>query len=148
MLTVVKQITAHVISGASLTTFCKFFYYAPILIYKAFLKPFVQQEWSSASLFPCNAPLILNRCSKWDALTKLQSDRVLACIPAPTDIALHKSKVTDTDVESQLAGSGIIFIGRKKSKTAAVSRLCAVWGNNEGFLSEQVELAHQKLVET
>jgi hypothetical protein len=55
--------------------------------------------------------------------------------------------VTDTEIESHLAGTGIIFIGRKKSETAAVSRLRAVWGNNEGFVGEQVELAHQKIVE-
>ena len=147
MLTVVKQLPAHGITGASLTTFSKFLYYAPILISKAFSKPTVQQGWSSAGYFPHNVPRILSRCSEWDSLSKLQSDRVLACIPALTDIALHNGKVTDTEIESHLAGTGIIFIGRKKSETAAVSRLRAVWGNNEGFVGEQVELAHQKIVE-
>jgi hypothetical protein len=147
MLTVIKQLLAHGITGASLTTFTKFLSYAPILINKAFSKPAVQQGWSSAGYYPHKVPRVLSRCSEWGGLTKLQSDRVLAGIPSLTDIALHKGKMTDNEIESQLVGSGITFIGRKKSVTAAVSRLRAVWGNHEGFVGEQVELAHQKLVE-
>jgi seryl-tRNA synthetase len=57
---------------------------------------------------------------------------------------VDKSEVTDTEIASQLAGSGIIFIGRTQS--AAVSILHAASGKNEGFVGEQVELADQKLV--
>jgi hypothetical protein len=67
-------------------------------MYKAFLKPAVQQRLSSVGYYPHNVPRIRNRCSEWDGLTKLQSDRVLAGIPALTKIALRKVKVTDHEI--------------------------------------------------
>jgi hypothetical protein len=69
---------------------------------------------------------------------------VLQEIPALTQIALVNGQVTDAQIESQLAGSGIVFIGKVKKESMAVSRLRAVWGNNDIFVATQVEIAAAK----
>ena len=65
-------------------------------------------------------------------------------IPALTQIALVNGQVTDAQIESQLAGSDIVFIGKPKKESMAVSRLRAVWGNNDIFVATQVEIAAVK----
>jgi hypothetical protein len=47
---------------------------------------------------------------------------VLQEIPALTQIALVNGQVTDARIESQLAGSRIVLIGKVKKESMAVSR--------------------------
>ena len=144
MLKVIDQLSTSGITGGSLKTFSRFLSFASLLIDKAFTKLAVQKGWKSAGFFPHDTSRILSRCSEWETLTKLQSDRVLQEIPALTQIALVNGQVTDAQIESQLAGSDIVFIGKPKKESMAVSRLRAVWGNNDIFVATQVEIAAVK----
>ena len=144
MLKVIDQLSTSGITGSSLKTFSKFLSFSSLLIDKAFTKLAVQKGWKSAGFFPHDTSRILSRCSEWETLTKLQSDRVLQEISALTQIALVNGQVTDAQIESQLAGSGIVFIGKVKKESMAVSRLRAVWGNNDIFVATQVEIAAVK----
>jgi hypothetical protein len=111
-----------------------------IIINKAFPKPVVHQRWSSAHT-TCRAFEVAVLSVK--VLPSFKETVFSLAFPLSLTLLYIKLKLL-TEIELQLDYSCIILIGRRKSETAAVS-MCVVWGYNEDFVSEQVELAHQRL---